>query len=147
MHSKDWIIEKIAEKACNKITIKVIRYLQKMTDCLLSGDDTPLKNVWDEICVQVQDEESFFGDAYIDTISSLISKEINYLDEEIKQAIWFQTDEGLYWDEDEDEDQREPYFDDNEILRHILSNYIIPSADNWTNLRIKKYLERSCDFD
>ncbi len=25
-----------------------------------SGQDTPLKNVWDEICVQVQGEESFF---------------------------------------------------------------------------------------
>ncbi|MBS3948993.1 MAG: hypothetical protein KGZ57_11990 [Dethiobacter sp.] len=55
MNYKDKIISDIAESACEIIAKKVIRKLQQLKD-MLSGDDTPLKNVWDEICVQVQGE-------------------------------------------------------------------------------------------
>jgi len=39
MNYKDRIIEKIADKACNSISSRIVRSLQKMTDCMLSGDD------------------------------------------------------------------------------------------------------------
>lgn len=143
MDYKDKILEKVADKACNKISTKVIRNLQKMTDCMLSGDDSSLRNIWDEICVQVQGEESFYWDTYLDTVSSLILKEISSLDEEIKQAIWFQTEEGLYWEDDE-EDQ-EDIFDEDQISEHILKEYILSAAGNWTNQRIEKYLDRDYD--
>ena len=43
----------LARRLCRKISIKVVRSFQKM-HVMMSGDDTPLKNTWDEICVQVQ---------------------------------------------------------------------------------------------
>lgn len=51
MNYRDKIILDIAESACETIAKKVIRKFQQSKD-MMSGDDTLLKNVWDEICVQ-----------------------------------------------------------------------------------------------
>lgn len=116
-----------------------------MTDCLLSGEDTPLKNIWDEICVQVQYEESFlWEDVYLEMIRSSVLYEVRKLEEEVRQAIWFQTDEGIYWDEDEEE-QDEIYFDDDKITDYILRDYLLRIASDWTNRRIDKFQNRGHD--
>jgi hypothetical protein len=62
--SESGIVSAVAEEASQRITRKVIAALQGMKDTLLSGDDSELETPWDEICVQVQDEESFFWDTY-----------------------------------------------------------------------------------
>ncbi len=122
-----------------------IRSLQGLTDCLLSGEDTPLKNIWDEICVQVQYEESFlWEDVYLEMIRSSVLYEVRKLEEEVRQAIWFQTDEGIYWDEDEEE-QDEIYFDDDKITDYILRDYLLRIASDWTNRRIDKFQNRGHD--
>jgi hypothetical protein len=41
-------------------------------DCRLSGEDTILANVWEEICAQVQNEYSFSWDAYVDTMRTFL---------------------------------------------------------------------------
>lgn len=138
MNYKDEIIYKIADKACKKISLKVIKNLQKMKGCHLSGD-SGLKNIWDEICVQVQGEESIFWDAYNDTIKPLILSEVKDIDEEIKQAIWFQTDEGLCWDE-EAEEQDLLLFNLDQITDYIYNDYLWKYAADWTNNQIEKYL-------
>lgn len=48
MHYREKLIASISEELCNRITRKVIRCLQQMTEGMQSGDDTPLKNIWDE---------------------------------------------------------------------------------------------------
>ena len=56
----DWehyILSKIAAKKAKQVARKAISDLHKFDDTL-SGDDSGLKNVWDEICVQVQGEQS-----------------------------------------------------------------------------------------
>lgn len=67
-----------AEELRKKIVRKAIRELQKEKKSLLSGDDSGLLNVWDEICVQVQYEYSFYWDIYEDymaqTVTSLAEK-------------------------------------------------------------------------
>jgi len=154
MNYKDKIISDIAESACKIITKKVIRKLQQSKD-MLSGDDTTLKNVWDEICVQVQGEESLMWDAYLDTISSFIEHEVSYLDDFTQQAIWLQTNEGSNWDEDneEDYDYKENYRKKNtifichdDIVLYILNDYILSSAADWSNKRIREYLEIGGDY-
>lgn len=60
---RDRIISGVAKIECLKISRKIIRSLQKMTAGMQSGDGTPLKNIWDEICVQFQ--ESVMWDAYL----------------------------------------------------------------------------------
>jgi hypothetical protein len=61
--SKTGIVRAVAQKAAQRIAHKVIAELQLMTD-KLSGDDSELETTWDEICVQVQGEESIFWECY-----------------------------------------------------------------------------------
>ena len=56
MKYKDKIIQHVAAEACKEISAKTIRALRKMTEGMQSGDDTPLRNIWDEVCVQMQTE-------------------------------------------------------------------------------------------
>jgi len=143
MNCQDKIISDLAHSACEKISRKVIRSLTKMTDGMQSGDGTSLKNIWDEVCVQVQDQESVTWEAYLDTIQSLILGELVGLDSATKQAIWLQTDEGTDWSVDnEDQDGQEVPIVCEDIAKYILDGFVLSSAGTWTNKRIEKYLER-----
>jgi len=137
------LVSRIADRECKRILRKVVRRLQRMTSEMQSGDDSCLKNVWDEVCVQVQGQESTVWDAYLDTIRQLISAYLDELDVELKRAIWLQTDAGIDWATNEDqEDTREhdiPLPDDTEdITEHILAD-VLSSAADWTNARIERY--------
>ncbi len=142
---KDKIIVFESDCICRKIKKKVIKSLQAMKDCMMSGKDGPLKNIWDEICVQVQGEESFYWDSYIDTINQCITREIVLLKEEEKQAVWLQTDEYEEWVEqieDEEKIDNIPCYTD-EISEYILQKYVLQEAGYYNNKRIEKYLENS----
>lgn len=146
MKFRDKILSDLAEASCRSLSRKVIRSLIKMTDGMQSGDDGSLKNIWDEICVQVQGEQSVVWDSYLDTIESLIFREVAQLDETTKQLIWLQTDEGSYWsaDNDEKEDKEVPIACD-DVVQYILNSFVLSAAADWTNRRIEKYLERVID--
>jgi hypothetical protein len=144
MNYRDKIISDIADGKCKKISRKVVRGLQKITEDMQSGDDTPLKNIWDEICVQVQGEESVMWEAYLNTIRSFIQAEVKKLDARTKQAIWLQTNEGLDWAIDNEEQETVSFFED-DIIDNILQDYVLSEAADWTNKRIEKYLEREFD--
>lgn len=130
---KNKIILNLAETTCNKILKKVIRSLQKMTDDLLLGDDSELKNIWDEICVQVRCQHSIYWGAYLDTARFEILGELKKLASVSKEAIWLQTDEGTSWAECEEDYNPEgnstPYVDDDDIIEYILEHFILSMAD------------------
>jgi len=116
-----------------------------------SGDDTPLKNIWDEVCVQVQDDYSVMWDAYEDTILGLIEQQVRKLDNEVIGAIWLHTDAGSDWESeiqgkiDEGEikewDQEEVDYNLDEVGQYILQEHVLKSASDWTNKRIDKYID------
>jgi len=141
---RDKIIKEIAQDHCRKISGKVIRKFKKMKEGMQSGDDTPLKNIWDEICVQVQGEESVFYDIYQYMIRSSIQYEVENLKDEIKQAIWLQTDRGFEW-EYGDESHAEATCCEEDITDHIFYKFVLSAAGDWTNKRIEKFLEREFD--
>jgi hypothetical protein len=72
MYCKDKIISYVSNEACKKISANIIKYLRKMTDGLQSGDDSGLKTIWDELCVQAQVEYSVMWDAYEETMLRMI---------------------------------------------------------------------------
>jgi hypothetical protein len=127
MNYRDKIISDLAEAECKGLSRKVIRALTKTTDGMQSGDDTSLKNIWDD---------------YLDTIQSLILGEVVALDAATKQAIWLQTDEGIDWkfDNADQEDQKVPIVCE-DIAKYILDGFVLSAAGTWTNNRIEKYLE------
>ena len=141
MNSESKIVSALADRECRRITTSTIRRLQKLKDNnLLSGDDSELANSWDEICVQVQNDRSFFWDAYVITFEQVIEAEVNRLSSEVQTAIWLQTENGYIWDSAED-GQPETIFDD--VVSYIVNDYFLEEAGRWSNKRIARFLERS----
>lgn len=59
----------------------------------LSGE-SGLSNVWEEICVQVQLEHSFYWDTYVETMENLVGAYVEDLDREARVALWKLTERG-----------------------------------------------------
>ncbi len=132
----------MAAQASRRITRKVIAHLQRMSH-LLSGDDTELETTWDEICVQVQYEESYFWDVYDETVRSIVRWCLESLAPHELDALWLQTDPGIEWSYD-DEESREPnpVFED-DIVAHLTRHHVYKAAEDWSNDRIRAYIERA----
>lgn len=127
-----------------RLVLGCIRDLQRMQDCLLSGDDSPLCSIWEEICVQQQREQSFSWRAYLETIAACAEVRVEDLQPYELDALWLLTRQGEDWD-CEPEDERESY----PVLRGDVVEYIqdevVSRANDWSNARIRRYLERSYD--
>lgn len=132
-----------------KTVVKLaVAALKKMKDGQrLSGEDSGLKNVWDEICVQVQSEESVFWGAYLETAEGILLGLVEALNRAERLALWAETDEG--WDyvydhrDDEDGAEKAPVFND-EIVNK-LRDELLSVAAGYSNKRIEKYLCREPD--
>jgi hypothetical protein len=143
MDLKDQIISEVTSAALEKVSRRIITDLQRMKGpCLQSGVDSGLTNVWDEVCIQVQTEYSFYWDAYVATIDPIIENEIKNLPAFVRHAIWFQTDQGFAWlcDVEDEEHPEVPLDSWDDITDHIFE-YVLGKAGNWSNPRIKAYLE------
>ena len=129
----------IAEVACRRICLKVIASCRKIEPILL-GDDSPLKDAWEDICVQEQqqDRSVLWDESYGPTLLLTIKWEVGKLDEATRLAIWGQTDGGIdCW---VDEKEAPSNYSADEIARFILNQYVLPAAERFTNKRIRKYL-------
>jgi len=147
MDPSETIVIAIAERECKRLARRVIRHLQSMKERYMqSGDDSPLANVWDEVCVQVQGQESVMWETYVETLEGIVLGFVAELDPEIKQAIWLQTREGTEW-EPKDRDHHSIPWSDDEIAQYVLNDYIMKAAANWTNARIEKCKDQDIEFD
>lgn len=140
--SETEVVRSVAKNAAERITQRTIRALQEIKD-ILSGDDSELANVWDEICVQVQDEESIFWDTYDGIVSSSVRTFLNEVPQYELNALWLQTDAGWDWRYEEPDSRHPNPVNDDDIIRYICSEYIYPAADSWSNSRIRAFLDRS----
>jgi hypothetical protein len=130
------IITSLAEKLTQKMASKIIRHLQKST-ITLSGDDSGLKNTWDEICVQIQYEYSFHWEVYLGLVEKLCLEEVLMLEEIEKFALWLQTDSGFEYEQKEGD----PEIVLEDIIQ-IIKKELFYKAGNWSNDRIRKYLDQ-----
>jgi hypothetical protein len=71
----------------------------------LSGDDSGLTTVWDEICVQVQEGEPCFWDIYDLTVRSLVEFDISQLKHFEQLALWIQTESYCDWECEKQDDK------------------------------------------
>jgi len=145
MDFRDRLIADLARTECRRLCRRVIQALQRITDARLSGDDSELSNAWDEICVQVQFQHSAHWDAYEDTIRATIRYSIESLPTHVAQAIWSQTENGFDWAWERKDEHQPPYIDElrnDDIEDYVLSNYVLAEADEWSNPRIRAFLDR-----
>ena len=107
MISEEEIVEKLAAEIGKRITRKTIRNLQEMGEGnILSGEDSGLENVWDEICVQVQYERSFSWEGYDETVRVCVAHYVSELKYHEQLALWFQTEDAQYWKYEDEEEQK-----------------------------------------
>lgn len=148
------LIRQYAHAAAERIRDDVINQLIDLNNTL-SGDDSGLENAWEEICVQVQSgEESFFWEGYVDAMHDAILSALANAPERDSVALWLQTDQGWdwHWDFEWEEEnlphseraklQPEPFpIGSEEIARYIEHQFLLPAAEEYSNLNIECYLE------
>lgn len=140
------IVTAVGEQAILRIERKVIASFQRVNSGM-AGDDSELKTIWDEICAQVQLEESVCWDTYDETVRTLVADLVADLPQHEKEAAWLQTEEGNDW-EWEDESQRETHpVLESDIVEHIVTHHIYTRAGEWTNARLRAYLDRASMTD
>lgn len=94
MRIEQHIVAAWATRLGSQAVSDVIRSLEGM-EASRSGD-SGLVNAWEEVCAQVQDEESIDWSTYDDTIVDLLCSVVRRLDRGAQLALWAVTDEG--WD-------------------------------------------------
>ncbi len=134
------IVEAFAAPILARLTRRVISKLRGMDQALLSGDER-LQNAWEEICVQVQGEQSFFWEAYEDTIRQCAQTEVTKLQPHERQSLWLQTESGAEWLFEEENSESEVPHSDDDIIEYLLNDHILPAASDYSNPRIRKYLD------
>lgn len=141
MDYRDKIIADLSSAECHRVCADTIKMLQGMTDCLQSGYDHLLVSLWEEIVVQVQQEESFSWEMYRITVLDIIAYYIEKLPLHSKQAIWLQTDSGIEWECAEAPRSASCPADVKDISQYIFANYVIEAAGEYSNDRIEKFLD------
>jgi len=145
--SESFIVRQLAEHVARRLTLRAIEDLQSMTEVLGSGDDSGLESVWEEICVQVQYDQSVIWEAYVETMEGLLFGLVDDLPSHEQEALWLVTDQGEEWD-CEDDDRREAYpVLHEDIVRYLLNEHLLPDAGRWSNERTAAYLERASAID
>lgn len=130
------ILSALSRYYIDLISDKVIADLHKLRDkdFLLSGNDSGLKSVWEEICVHIQGEESMYWDAYENTIENHISAELRLQPIAIMNLLIYVAEPDRDYNKGVDE----------EVIKAILDQVLF-KAEKYSNNNIERYL--SDDFD
>lgn len=145
--------EALARQAIEKLVPRAVRQLQQLQeDHLLSGEDSGLRDVWDEICVQVQYELSPQWSSYRLLIERVILRLMQALPPTSLHALWLETEAGQEWADEVEGTAAStapssptlgvdlPYDTDDVVV--CLRDHVISAAGDWSNARIDRYLAR-----
>lgn len=122
---------------------RVAKTLKTLNDSMLSGDDSGLENMWEEVCVQVQLQHSGYWDTYEDMMERMVDHEVSKLKPHQLTAAWLCTESGGEWRFTDEEDREEPVVRTEDVAHWVYTEHLMSLADNYTNERIQEYLDRS----
>src|SRR5579872_6705625 len=87
------LIRRLVEAAYDGLVRQVIADVRTLPDSFRqSGDDSKLKDVWEEFKYQIQREQSFAFDAYSQLILDLCERRVESILEEQQQLLWLWSD-------------------------------------------------------
>ncbi len=135
------IVAAVADCAAQRITRRATLALQQMPSDLC-GEGSGLANIWNEMCVQVQHERSFAWNAYDQTARAVVDALVEDLLPHEKAALWLQADTGIDWDSDDPAERATNPVATEDIVAHLLRDYIYVAAASWFNDRIRAYFHR-----
>lgn len=144
---QDQLFREYARTAANRYANAAVALLTTSKHSLL-GDESGLKSTWEEICVQVQGEKSYFWSAYEAAIHDAVLSSLFSIEEWDRRAIWLQTDAGWDWHWDLENgdisDNQEMPIDDEDIVTYI-SNSVLQTALDFESERVCRFLCPSDD--
>jgi len=142
MRLEKYIVGQFSRRIEKTLIVHARRGLSQLRDSMLSGDDSPLLNVWDEICAQQQGERSPYWSAYEEIIDQFLWDKVRHLDRASLLALWTQTDDGFRWlyDHHADENGPEQVSVDNDEVIAYLRSLLLQAAMDEDNEQVKKYL-------
>ncbi len=139
----------LAHAVCKRITNQTRRRLQSIKGRYrLSGDDSTLQNLWEEVCVQLQGgEESVPWSVYEETIRGMVTGSAEALPAHEAEAVWLQTDDARENREDLEMENGEEGIGTliDKVVDYLIEECVYPEALKWHNARIEAYLDRPTD--
>jgi len=89
----------------------------------------------------VQGEQSFFWDAYVETIDSILVPAVEAIEPVARHALWLETDGGWDWHYDHKDEVGTLIYNADDIVIY-LRNQLLTAAGNFENSAIRRYRER-----
>lgn len=132
-----YFIQSIADATADTLIKRLIRTMQRSIPGLLA--DQGAKNLWDELCAQVQNDDSPFSELYSEHVLKLLGKLASELSESERLAVWLVTYQGECFLDQAHEKIRVPAevpVNNNEIADHLLQD-VLNEAMNYENSRIR----------
>lgn len=149
MRIEQKIVAAWARRISNKVIKKTIKAIKQFSgNSMLSGDCSGLKNVWEEICVQMQSEKSLHWWAYISLIDSIIAGYVDELSPDERSALWAVSDEGwdyIYDHHADDIGAAELPLCLEDICRKLQFD-LLQAASDYSNDRIERFLIQGDSF-
>lgn len=142
------LVEESGKQIVQRLARSWIRQLQKIkreNQMMQSPEDSGLVNLWDEICVQIQEERSIFWDLYEDYLRKMICSQLEErCSRNELEILWCQTK--LFQELAEEEEglsgKNSPPWKGicmEELTDWCLSKLLDAAAD-YGNERIEKYI-------
>ena len=149
------LLRKQSQLVGTRIARATARDLKLYRDNLLSGPDSGLRNVWDEICVQVQGERSFFWDAYRDMAMPHLAHHIDALPDVRRRLLWAGSPDGMMWIDEHEEAKYSPPVpgddvptgDTDDVANWVFDCCLVPLADAYRSRRIERFFATSSGLD
>lgn len=150
MRIEQHLVAAWASQLSDKLIKEAILSLEAMDSQEMLSGESGLKNVWEEICVQVQDEQSFFWGTYVEIMEELLAGHVEMLDVDARLALWTLTNSGWEYIDDHQADDEAgldiPVAAD-EIVAMLMDD-LLSAAANHESPSISRFLQRHEDgFD
>jgi hypothetical protein len=135
------IVRQWANELAARAAARAVRQLAKMP-ANLSGDDSGLRSVWEEFCVQVKGEQSFDWDLYECTVKEVVSGTLLSLSHLQQVALWLQSDAADDWLSEHEEGSELPGVFEPDVVE-VVYQAVWRLADESKNPRVVRYLARA----
>lgn len=142
------VVSEHARALGSRIGLLVASDLKRMREPLLSGDDTCLTSVWEEICVQVQGEESHFWGAYAQIMRDQVLARLQEVSRPELEMLWLRTESGWDWlwdvvNAEKGEAPPHPGIDEDAVAQWIVQDFIKPLAEEYESNSVSRFLRRT----
>ncbi len=134
-------------EVCRKIQQSVIRKCQRI-DAEVLGD-TGLKSLWEEICIIADEGDGPEYESCLGTLDGFVDEAIDQakLADWQRTSLWLMTSEGIDWLYSDKLADRSCSWCQSDVVRYIRDEHILSAAIDWSNFRIRRYINNRYEMD